>query len=114
MTIQLSVENWVSLPQDTRDKLREVFNVRRSTMASVVGGRLMCDGSTYEDLGVITVEAMQSFLGSKDKNFQDLIAKCIAKVNGEEVKEEVKEMVKEVVEVVGSVEEKPKRGRKKA
>ena len=80
--IQLSVQNWVSLDQPTREKLREVFNVKRSTMTVVEDQRLKCDGSTYEDLGVITVEAMQNYLQTDEQDFVKLFADTLDKVSG--------------------------------
>jgi hypothetical protein len=85
--IQLSVQNWVSLDQITREKLRELFNVRRSTMTVVEDQKLKCDGSTYEDLSVITSEAMQNYLETQETDFIKLFASTLDKLNGKYVPE---------------------------
>ena len=103
MTIQLSVENWVSLPQETREKLREIFNIKRSANACVVDNRLVCDGSSYDDLAVVTVKAMQDYLGSKEKDFQALILNTIEKatvIEAEPVVGAIEPIVEPVIEPI--------------
>ena len=93
---RLSVQQWVGLSDSVRTKLHIVFGLHRSVGAEVNNGQLVCDGHSYNDLGVITLENMSEYLGTKQKDFYDAFNACVVKAqipepeNTAEVPEAVK------------------------
>lgn len=87
-TVQVSVSDWLKLPNEVRMRLREIFKVPRSEATSVMNSVLLSDGTTYGDLSVISVEAMQTFLGSKETDFKALYDQVLSTIFEEKVKEE--------------------------
>lgn len=66
---QIYVQQFVSIKEATRNKIREVFDIKRSSHAEVITdsmgmGIVVCDGTTNEDLKELTIEKMRDFLGS--------------------------------------------------
>jgi len=100
----LSQTQWLELPTEVRNKLREVFHIQRSMPTWMVGGthgKVQCDGSTDKDIAVMSIEAMQKYLGNYNiTDFFALFTEVLTRISGEEKKEEKKEVVIEVVEDV--------------
>jgi hypothetical protein len=69
---QIFVPQWIGLSQETREKLRQIFNIKRSVQVEVVNNVLISDGSTDKDLSVMTAETMRTYLKSKEKDFVKL------------------------------------------
>ncbi len=87
MQEQVTVHLWVSVKTDTRNKLRGIFLIPKSSFAQVVTDHMgiatvISDGSTNEDLKCLTVEKMQDFLGSVAANDTvfDLFKRCVEKM----------------------------------
>ena len=89
---------WVTLPQEVRTKLREVFSINRSQPTEVKNNMVISDGSNETDLSVVTLEALQGFVGSQEASWEALWVKALDKVD---------RLLKGIVEVepVGAVEE---------
>lgn len=85
MNIQISVHEWLQLPMDVRQKLRQIFSIPKSEGARVVDNRVESDGTTYKDLSVVTAEKMAQYLqeDSVDLDFARLFDATIARVNEE-------------------------------
>lgn len=99
-------QNWVALPQIVRGTLKTHFGIRVSGSANVengqFGSRIISDGSTDTDLAVVTVEGLQEFTGSSEKDFDALLAiasDMIVNPKPIVVAEMVEQMVKEVKEI---------------
>ncbi len=83
MEIQLSTHDWLKLPMDTRIKLREIFNIPKSQGVVLEDNVVKSDGTTYEDLQAVTVEAMQEFLSSTEQDFVELFHNVIGRLDDE-------------------------------
>lgn len=71
MFTQLSVNEWLELPHETRIKLAEIFSIPKSTGIVTTHGvttTVLSDGHTYQDLSAITVEKMMNYLGFEVHN----------------------------------------------
>lgn len=79
----LSMNMWVSLPNEVRYKIRALFNIPMSGSTMVNDGRIETDGTTYEDFKALTTEKMQSYLDDTSTDFHKLFDKVVAKVNDE-------------------------------
>lgn len=97
----LSGSVWLSLPQDTRAKVAELFGITKSGSVYVVNGAtgpvVQSDGYTYDDLSVITVARMQEMLNSKSDNFYALFKSIVKLVNEETALDAVIEVVEEAI-----------------
>jgi len=111
---------WVLLPNEVRYRIRAIFNIPKSGATEVNDGRVVSDGTTYEDLKLLTTEKMQKYLVDDSSDFHKLFDKVVAKVNDElypkkivEVKAPVIGMNEGVTIVIDpvAVPEKKKRGR---
>ena len=87
MIESITVPQWVSLKQETRNKLREIFKVPKSTHTEIVTDQygkanVLCDGSTNVDLQVITTERLVDYLGGAAVNetIYDLFKRAVEKV----------------------------------
>ncbi len=80
MKYQLTIPQWLDLPFEIRQKLKEIFKIPRSTGSHVVGSQIISDGHTHNDLSVVSIEAMQVFTESKGENFWELLDATIKKV----------------------------------
>lgn len=83
MEIQLSVHDWLKLPMETRNKLREIFNIPKSRGAIVESNVVMSDGTTYEDLQAITLGKMQKHLDSELSDFVTLFNTLVTQLEEE-------------------------------
>ena len=106
---------WVSLPNEVRYRIRAIFNIPKSGATDVNDGRVVSDGTTYEDLKLLTTEKMQEYLKDDSTDFYKLFDKVVAKVNDElyPKKIEVKptDGLNIVIEPNVVIPEKKKRGR---
>lgn len=91
-TSLLSGSVWLALSPETRAKIAELYNIKKSGNVYVVNGptgsEVQSDGYTYNDLSVITVESMQEITGSKSDNFYHLFKNIVAIVEEDELLEE--------------------------
>ncbi len=74
---------WVSLPNEVRHRIRNVFHISKSSNTHVDDGILLSDGVTNEDLKSLTIAKMQSYLSDESDDFHRLFDKVVAKVNDE-------------------------------
>jgi hypothetical protein len=72
MQTQLTKPQWCALSQETRNKLREIFKIKKSEGAEICSDKLVSDGTSHDDLMAISVETMQKYLGSKETDFAKL------------------------------------------
>ena len=79
----LSLHTWISLPNELRYKLREIFSIPRSSNTVVNDGVIETDGVTPEDIGHLTVEKMQDYLGETSEDFHKLFDMVVARLNDE-------------------------------
>jgi hypothetical protein len=84
LNAQLTVPQWLSLPINTRMRLVKVFGIPRSQGSLVQDNKVMSDGYTHTDLMRISVESMQKFLDSDEKDFFKLLDDVIATLEAEE------------------------------
>ena len=78
---QIYVSQWLQVPTETRNKLIELFNLRKSGVTSVVNNVVISDGFTDLDLSDLTIDKLQKYLGSKDKDIISLLENAIVKIN---------------------------------
>lgn len=75
----LSPNQWLSLPYEIRNKLRKIFNIGRSGSTEVVNGvdgsQVISDGTTAQDLSVISIKKMQDYLGVEETEFDILFTR---------------------------------------
>lgn len=76
----LSVPQWLTLSNEVRSKIREIFNISKSKGTHLVGNILESDGCTHEDLKAITIEKMQEYLKVPDTDFFDLFNRVVDSV----------------------------------
>jgi len=101
---QLSVSQWVILPQPIRIELIKVFEIPKSEGTKMEqgpsGARMVSDGHTHSDLSVITIEKMQRYLNSNETDFFVLFNNVIEKIKLHEestVEEKIKRQEFEVI-----------------
>lgn len=83
---QLTTTQWLALPIEVRNKLKEVFGIPRSEGAFVQDNKVLSDGHNHRDLSVITMEKMQAYLGvgaMPTDTFYGLFDQVIEKVDAE-------------------------------
>lgn len=107
---QIYVQQFVLLKESTRNKLREIFRIPRSSHAEVVTdhmgvGTVVCDGTTNVDLQQLTVEKMRDYLGTAAVNetISDLLKQVVDKIEYVEPPVEIKPVE---VKIEPKVEEK--------
>lgn len=86
MNTQLSVQDWLELPMDTRITLRVLFGIPRSQGSIVESDKVVSDGTTYKDLESLTSDKMAEYLTSEEDGrpigtFTDLFTGVLAKVD---------------------------------
>lgn len=62
-------------------KLKDLFGIPRSTGTVLQDNTVLSDGHTHADLSRITVEAMQEFVGKKEKDFYKLFDLTLIKLS---------------------------------
>ncbi len=60
------VQNWLQLSVEIRNHLRTIFDIPRTGITEVRDTSIISDGTTNEDLGTITVDKMEKYVGSKE------------------------------------------------
>lgn len=99
----LNLHTWVSLPNETRQRIRHMFKIPQSGNVFVNDGRIETDGTTPEDFKVLTVERMQEYLGILETDFNKLFDFVVDKVEGREIiKEVVEKIPTPVVEIINA------------
>lgn len=66
--MQIYTDYWVTLPQEVRANLAEMFHLNKSGGVEVEDGVVVKDGYTNEDLMAITTEHCQSVLDTTEQN----------------------------------------------
>ena len=79
MNIQLSTHDWLEQPMEIRVKLREIFSIPRSQGTILENNTVKSDGTTYQDLSVLTAEKMQEYIGGEG-DFHSLFLRVIEKI----------------------------------
>lgn len=116
---QLTIPQWLGLPIHVRDRLKILFNIPKSAGSMVENNKVISDGHTNEDLLRVSLEAMQTYLGSTETEFYALLNQVVEKIekeiNNEEVRKqelkaeqnalEVEQYQKDVVEAIKNVSE---------
>lgn len=74
---------WIHLPKEVRLHLVKVFALERTGVAEVRDQEVISDGFNNEDLKKITLEAMNAYIGSKEKSFMRAWEITLSKVNSE-------------------------------
>lgn len=59
---QITIPQWLSLTIETRQRLKELFSIPRSSGSQVNDGVVVSDGHTHEDLKRVSIEAMVKYL----------------------------------------------------
>lgn len=80
---QLTIPQWLSLPPELKNRLKELFDIPKSAGAQIMDQKLLSDGHTHDDLAHITVEKMQAFLETKEEDFWELMSQVLVKLNQE-------------------------------
>lgn len=83
MTHILSMNTWVSLTPEQRNRIRALFSIPRSSHTVVNDGRIETDGTTVEDFGHLTVEKMKVYLKSDSDDFHKLFDLVLGRVQDE-------------------------------
>ena len=99
---QIFPAHWTPLPAEVREYLAKVFTVGRSVSTEIVDNKIISDGRGVNDLKAITLEAMQAYANSKEKDFYHLWTICVSKAKSE--LNPPKEIKLEAVAKVASVE----------
>ena len=86
---QLTQPQWIGLSQEVKDKLINIFHIPRTEPTKVNQGFhegklqtvVSSDGHSHKDLSVISVKAMQEFLGSDKTDFYALFEDVVNKIS---------------------------------
>lgn len=112
---RLLPQQYMHLSKELRDKITEVFNIKRTGVSEVRDQDIITDGTTYDDLLVVTHRAMGEYVGS-DETFARAWELTVAKAYSELhppvgiIKATEPEVVKETVqepEVINTIPESP-------
>lgn len=101
---------WLTLPKEQRDIIALAFNLPRSSITEVRDSTVISDGYNYEDLGGITTEKMNAYIGSEEtfqRGWEITLSKVRAELNPPQV------MAAELVNVVELTQPKPTKNGKK-
>ena len=77
---QLTIPQWLELSWEIRHELIHIFNIPRSSGTETMNGKVISDGHTHADLKHITVEKMQAYLETVDKDFFGLFNDVLVKL----------------------------------
>jgi hypothetical protein len=81
---QLSVQDWLTLPMEVRDKFAQIFNIPRSSGTIVEGNVVKSDGYSQQDLTAINVETLKNYLKENEINdFEVLFKMALDKISSE-------------------------------
>lgn len=101
--IQLTTTQWLALPHETRMKLREVFHIPRSEGTIMQDNKVLSDGYNHRDLSVISIAAMQGYLGDTPDagvEFYALFDRVLDKIHADTIQAPDETPVQAVPEVV--------------
>jgi hypothetical protein len=85
---QLYVPEWISLPQETRAKLVEMFNLKRDVGVEVVNNTVVCDGYSNVALSSISIPVLQEYTKLETEDFMSLFSFVLESINPKAVVEE--------------------------
>jgi hypothetical protein len=105
----LSQHVWLSLSQDTRRKIAELFGLTKSGQPMVnigaYGAEVISDGYSVGDFVPITINKMNEILGTESKDFYELFDKIVDKVENPLIN--ILGEDGEKIEGVGEIEKEP-------
>jgi hypothetical protein len=90
-------QHWITLTEQTRQKLRELFKIPQSSHTEVVNNQVVSDGITNKDLEVLTDEAMALFLGEPVQPSEIMFKKIIDIISMPPVTPEIAPIIKDEV-----------------
>lgn len=78
-------KDFIALPPETRDKLRQALRIGKSGPMEIVDGRMVSDGSTPQDLQAVNIGSLLAFLGPDsgmraDELFDTLFRKVLERL----------------------------------
>jgi hypothetical protein len=76
----LSKTYWLSLSQTTRQSLRILLDIPRSSGAEVFGNTVVSDGFTDSDLATVDLPKLQAYMRSESVNFYELLETLIYRI----------------------------------
>lgn len=68
----LTTTQWLQLSPWVRKNLIRIFNIKRSSGSQILDTKVISDGHTHDDLQVINVTSMQTYLESPETDFYAL------------------------------------------
>ena len=77
---QIYPSQWLQLPVEARIKIALHFGLGKSGATEVVDNRVVSDGYTALDLQDLTLEKMQEYLNSKEKDILKLLELTASKI----------------------------------
>lgn len=95
----LSMHTWVSLTAEQRNRIRNIFNIPRSSHVVVVDGKIETDGTTIHDFESLSIVKMKEYLNSESDDFHKLFDMVLAKVQ-----DEIEGKQEPVIQVSASIE----------
>lgn len=109
----IPVDIWLAVRHETRLMISKLFNLPKSGFVEVSNNRVICDGHSQNDLKLLTIDKMQSYLNSDEEDIFALFDKLVYVLeNAISVdltqtikKDEPKEVVKESISEVSSSSE---------
>lgn len=86
----ITVSQWLGLDSLTRQKLAIEFGIGKSTGMEIVDGKIVCDGTTQNDLKAMSVGAMIAYLAEDLEYFDvdlcnSLFTNVVKKFHGETI-----------------------------
>ena len=87
MQPQLSVQQWLTIPQGIRYAIARELKLKKSTGRVVDDNVVKSDGHTWEDLQALNVESIQAYLGSSTSNLYELMDELVAKLSPKPIEE---------------------------
>ena len=84
LTAQITIPQWLQIPLEIRAKLVEIFKIPRSSGTVVQDNTVLTDGYTHDDLAKLTVEILQQYTNSEEKEFFKLINLVIENLSEKE------------------------------
>lgn len=83
MTEQIYQHQFMALPRDVRDRLRLIFNIPRTGIIEVVDKTVITDGTTNENMKVVTHEKLKEYIGSDEESYAKAWEIAVSKAEGE-------------------------------
>lgn len=79
----INVTVWLSLPEDIKQKIAGILDIKKTGFTHVQDGQVVSDGYAPRDLMGITPEKMRKYLGSKETDLYALWGELVKKVTEE-------------------------------